>query len=363
MPSLVGKEVGSTGYGTMSEVPSPSQSTTVVLMTTLGMTWNAQLPSQEVCFETLDTALELGANFWNAGELYGTPEYNSLHLLNKYFTKYPENADKVVLSVKGGLKKGELIADGSKANIRRSVDECLRLLDGKKTLDIFECARQDPEFPVEDTIEVLAEYVKEGKIGGIGLSEVDAETIRRAYVPPFFGDYGIHLRMKSILTASFRHKVHPIAAVEVEMSLWSTDILENDIAKTCAELRIPVIAYSPLGRGVLTGAVTSLSDIPKDDIRHHLSRFQEENFQHNLKLIKEVNDLAARKEVAPAQIALAWIRSQSEKPGMPTIIPIPGGTTKDKVVQNMGGTQVLSDSELAEIDAILEENTVAGPRY
>ncbi|KAJ5482193.1 hypothetical protein N7475_001005 [Penicillium sp. IBT 31633x] len=321
MPSLVGKEVGSTGYGTMR------------------MTWNAQLPSQEVCFETLDTALELGANFWNAGELYGTPEYNSLHLLNKYFTKYPENADKVVLSVKGGLKKGELIADGSKANIRRSVDECLRLLDGKKTLDIFECARQDPKFPVEDTIEVLAEYVKEGKIGGIGLSEVDAETIRRA------------------------HKVHPIAAVEVEMSLWSTDILENDIAKTCAELEIPVIAYSPLGRGVLTGAVTSLSDIPKDDIRHHLSRFQEENFQHNLKLIKEVNDLAARKEVAPAQIALAWIRSQSEKPGMPTIIPIPGGTTKDKVVQNMGGTQVLSDSELAEIDAILEENTVAGPRY
>ncbi|KAJ5794177.1 hypothetical protein N7457_000776 [Penicillium paradoxum] len=321
MPSLVGKEVGSTGYGTMR------------------MTWNAELPSQEVCFETLDTALELGANFWNAGELYGSPEYNSLHLLNKYFAKYPENAEKVVLSVKGGLKKGELVVDGSEANIRRSVDECLRLLDGKKKLDIFECARQDPKFPVEDTISILAEYVKQGKIGGIGLSEVDAETIRRA------------------------HKVHPIAAVEVEMSLWSTDILENDIARTCSELKIPVIAYSPLGRGVLTGAVTSLADIPQGDIRHHLSRFQEENFQHNLKLINEVKDLATRKGVAPAQIALAWIRSRSDKPGMPTIIPIPGGTTKDKVVQNMGGTQVLSDSELAEIDAILKEHTVAGPRY
>jgi len=147
------------------------------------MTWNSQPPAQEVCFETLNKALELGANFWNGGELYGTPDYNSMHLLNKYFTKYPENADKVVLSVKGGLKVGELAPDGSEENIRRSVDNCNRLLDGKKKIDIFECARQDPNFPVEHTVEVLAKCVKEGKIGGIGLSEVDAETIRRAYVP------------------------------------------------------------------------------------------------------------------------------------------------------------------------------------
>lgn len=148
------------------------------------MTWKPQPPSQEVCFETLNTALELGANLWNGGELYGTPEYNSLHLLNKYFTKYPENAEKVVLSIKGGLKKGVLMPDGSEVNIRRSVDECLHLLDGKKNIDIFECARQDPHFPIEHTIQILATYVKEGKIGGIGLSEVDAETIRRAYVAP-----------------------------------------------------------------------------------------------------------------------------------------------------------------------------------
>ncbi|KAJ5860444.1 uncharacterized protein N7529_007754 [Penicillium soppii] len=321
MPFLVGKEVGPTGYGTM------------------GMTWRPQPPAQEVCFETLNTTLELGANFWNGGELYGTPEYNSLHLLNKYFTKYPENAEKVVLSIKGGLKKGVLIPDGSEENIRRSVDECLRLLDGKKKIDIFECARQDPQVPVEQTIDVLAQYVKEGKIGGIGLSEVDAGTIRRA------------------------HKVHPIAAVEVEMSMWSTDILENDVAKTCAELDIPIVAYSPLGRGVLTGAVSSLADIPEGDIRHHMSRFKEENFQQNLKLINEVKELANRKGAAPAQIALAWVRSQSGRPGMPTIIPIPGGTTKDKVIENMSGTQVLSDAELAEIDAILKSNVVAGARY
>lgn len=136
----------------------------------------------EQAFETLNKAVELGANFFNGGELYGTPEYNSLHLLNKYFSKYPENAEKVVLSIKGGLKRGLLEPDGSEENIRRSVDETLRVLDGKKKVDIFEVARQDPAYPVEHTVKVLAEYVKEGKIGGIGLSEVDAETVRRAYV-------------------------------------------------------------------------------------------------------------------------------------------------------------------------------------
>ncbi|KAJ5620378.1 pyridoxal reductase [Penicillium lagena] len=321
MPSLVGKTIGPTGYGLMR------------------MTWTPQPPSLEKCFESLNTALELGANFWNGGELYGTPEYNSLHLLNKYFTKYPENADKVVLSIKGGLKPGQLAPDGSEENIRRSVDECLRLLDGKKKIDIFECARQDPNTTVEQTVSVLAQCVKEGKIGGIGLSEVDAATIRRAA------------------------KIHPIAAVEVELSLWSTDILENDVAKACAELNIPVIAYSPLGRGAFAGAVKSTSDIPEGDFRRYLPRFQEQAFQTNLKLINEVESLATRKGVAPTQVALGWVHSLSGKPGMPTIIPIPGGTTKDKVVQNMQGVKPLTDAEMAEVDGILKENKVVGGRY
>jgi pyridoxine 4-dehydrogenase len=184
MPSLVGKEVGHTGYGMMSTLFFNSRLYTQLssLLTRPGMTWNPQPPPEEQCFETLNTALALGSNFWNGGELYGTPGYNSLHLLNKYFTKYPENADKVVLSIKGGLKPGQLVPDGSEANIRRSVDECLRVLDGKKTVDIFECARQDPNTTVEHTVTILAQLVKEGKIKGIGLSEVNAETIRRAYV-------------------------------------------------------------------------------------------------------------------------------------------------------------------------------------
>lgn len=180
MPSLVGQEIGHTGYGTMS-MSSTSENMHWMLIFP-GMTWVPQPPSHEQCFETLDTALNLGANFWNGGELYGTPEYNSLHLLNKYFTKNPEKAKQVVLSIKGGLKPGQLVPDGSEANIRRSVDESLRVLDGKKTIDIFECARQDPNTTVEQTVTVLAQLVKEGKIGGIGLSEVDAETIQRAYV-------------------------------------------------------------------------------------------------------------------------------------------------------------------------------------
>jgi pyridoxine 4-dehydrogenase len=175
----------------------------------------------------MKTALSLGANFWNGGELYGTPERNSLHLLNEYFTKYPEDADKVVLSIKGATIPGKGFPDGSKTNVQRSLDECLKVLDGKKFLDLFEPARVDPNVPIEETIGYIAEYVKAGKLGGICLSEVNANTIRRAV------------------------KVHPIAAVEVELSLWSTNILENGVAQTCAELGIPIVAYSPLGRGFL----------------------------------------------------------------------------------------------------------------
>ena len=172
-------------------------------------------------------ALEAGANFWNGGEIYGTPERNSLHLLNEYFTKYPSDADKVVLSIKGGLKQGFRESGGSEANIKRSIDECLRVLEGKKFLDLFECARVDKKVPIEDTIGYIKKYVDAGKIGGISLSEVRADTIRRAA------------------------KVAKIAAVEVEFSLWVTDILGNGISQACAELDIPIVAYSPIGHGFL----------------------------------------------------------------------------------------------------------------
>lgn len=283
-------------------------------------------------------SLATGANFWNGGELYGTPERNSLHLLNEYFTKYPEDAEKVVLSIKGGLVPGEMRPDGSEKNVRRSVDECVRVLDGKKTVDIFECARLDPNTPVEETVRVLGKLVKEGKIKGIGLSEVDAETIRRA------------------------HRVHPIAAVEVELSLWATDILNNDVAATCAELGIPVIAYSPLMRGALTGQIKSTADIPEGDFRKHLPKFHDDVLAGNMKVTHEVEKLAKKKGVTVAQIAIGWVRALSGKNGLPLIIPIPGATTEARISEN-GKDVELTEEELEEIETLLKENEVIGARY
>ena len=285
----------------------------------------------------MKAALSTGANFWNGGEFYGTPDHNSLHLLNRYFTKYPEDADKVVLSIKGGIGP-DMRPDGREENVRRSVDNCLKLLGGKKTLDIFECARVDPNTPIETTIAVLAACVREGKIKGISLSEVKAETIRRA------------------------HKVHPICAVEEEFSLWSTDILSNGVAATCAELDIPIVAYSPLGRGFLTGEIKSFDDLPVGDIRRHWPRFQPDVFPKNLELVTELEKLAKKKECKPGQLGMAWVKSFNGKPGMPTVIPIPGATTEERVVENSKDVQ-LTKEDLEEIDVILSKAVVIGDRY
>jgi pyridoxine 4-dehydrogenase len=191
------------------------------------MTWRAELPPAEQLYKAMKAALAAGANFWNGGENYGSPERNSLHLLNEYFTKYPKDAEHIVLSIKGGLLPGQMVPDGSEQNVKRSIDECLRVLEGKKFLDLFECARVDPNVPYETTIAAINKYVEAGKIGGISLSEVGAKDIRKAA------------------------SVAKISAVEVEFSLFSTDILENGVASTCAELGIPIIAYSPMSRGFL----------------------------------------------------------------------------------------------------------------
>ncbi|EHL01250.1 putative Pyridoxal reductase [Glarea lozoyensis 74030] len=186
----------------------------------------------------MKASLEAGCNFWNGGEFYGPPERNSLQLLNKYFTKYPEDAEKVVLSIKGVIDIEKLRPDGSPEGVKKSVERCLELLDGKKKIDIFEPARVDKNTPIETTLKALEEYVKAGKIGGISL-------------------------------------VTKIVGCEVELSLWATDIFKNGVAAACAEHGIPVIAYSPIGRGILTGEIKKPEDIPKNDMRSHMPRFQE----------------------------------------------------------------------------------------
>lgn len=284
------------------------------------------------------TALSHGANFWNGGDLYGPPTYNSLHLLNAYFTKYPEDADKVLLSIKGCVNIATMTPDGSEEGVRRSVDNCLKVLGGKKKLDMFECARVDPKTPIETTIKALAEYVKEGKLGGISLSEVKAETIRRAA------------------------KVHPICAVEMEVSLWSSDVLTNGVAETCAELGIPIVAYSPLGRGFLTGQIKKYEDIPEGSMLRHLPRLQKDVFPKNLELVTALEKLAGKKGCTPAQLALAWVRQLSDRPGMPLFIPIPGATTEERVNENMKNIK-LTEGDMEEIDKILGQVEIVGGRY
>ena len=164
-------------------------------------------------------SLVAGSNLWNGGTFYGPPENNSLVLLNKYYAKYPEDADKVVLSIKGGLKDYE--PNGSPAFLRQDVENALRQLGEKGKIDVFECARRDPNTPLKETLESLAELVKEGKIGGVALSEVNANTIREAAA------------------------ITKISAVENELSLWSTEPLTNGVAKVCAELKIPIVAQVP----------------------------------------------------------------------------------------------------------------------
>ncbi|KAJ9609768.1 hypothetical protein H2200_006096 [Cladophialophora chaetospira] len=327
---LVGKPIGSIGYGLM------------------GLTWRPKPQPAEDSFKAMETALAQGSNFWNGGELYGPPERHSGHLLNEYFKLHPEDADKVVLSIKGGTVLGQLRPDGSAKNVRRSVEDTLKVLDGTKTIDIFECARLDHNVPLEETIGTLAELVKEGKIGGIGLSEVKASTIERA------------------------HKIHPIAAVEIELSLWTTDVLNNGIAETCGRLGIPIVAYSPLSRGALAGeTIRKNADIPEGDFRKHSPRFQDDVLEYNNQIVDEVEQLAHKKGVTKAQIAIAWVRALSGRTvttedgrqiKLGTIIPIPGATRPERVIENTKLVE-LTDAEMEEIAAILKRNPIKGDRY
>lgn len=218
------------------------------------------------------------------------------------------------------------------------MDNCLKILAGHKKLDLYQCSRVDPETPIEDTVNALAELVKEGKIGGISLSEVSANTIRRAV------------------------KVHKISAVEVEVSLWEDHVLKDGIADACAEFAIPIIAYSPIGRGFLSGQFKSVDDLPKDDFRHMHPRFYPENFDKNLEIVEKARVIAEKNSITPAQLAINWVRQLSQQPGSPIFIPIPGASSRDRVKEN---SQVidLAREDLAEISTLVDNFETSGDRY
>jgi aryl-alcohol dehydrogenase-like predicted oxidoreductase len=280
---------------------------------------------------TLHRALELGVTLLDTSDMYGP--FTNEELIGRAIA---DRRDQVVLATKFGLvrdpddptKRG---VNGRPEYVRSSVEGSLRRL-GVDHIDLYYQHRVDPDTPIEETVGAMAELVAEGKVRALGLSEAGPETIRRA------------------------HAVHPIAAVQSEYSLWSRDI-EDGVIPTLRDLGIGLVAYSPLGRGFLTGAITSIDDLDEDDYRRTNPRFAGDNFQKNLDLVRVVAGLAEGKGVTPAQLALAWVLAQGED-----IVPIPGTSRRTRLEENVGAVDVeLTEGDLAEIARALPE--AAGTRY
>jgi len=286
--------------------------------------------SEEEAIKTIRHAIDSGINFIDTASFYGQGANETL--LGKAIKGYPR--DQLVIASKFGLfiENDQRKIDGKPETVKKSCDDSLKCLD-LDYIDLYYQHRIDPNTPIEETVGALAELVKEGKIRHIGLSEASAETIRRA------------------------HKVHPITAVQVEYSLWTQDIEHNGILSTCRELGIPIVAYAPLGRGFLTGQIKDIKELKEDDIRKKHPRFQGENFEKNLELFKAVEDLAHKKGVKPAQIALAWVLAKGED-----IIPIPGTRHIPYLDENIASISVkLSKEEVKQLGSILK--SVSGTRY
>ncbi|EIN06640.1 aldo/keto reductase [Punctularia strigosozonata HHB-11173 SS5] len=304
------------------------------------MTWKPTHVPDEECFEAIIAGIDqlpAGAKlFINSGEFYGTgsPTAN-LELLARFFKKYPEYADKTFLSVKGGINLEKFQPDSSPEGLRRSVDNINAKLGGYKKLDLFESARVDPNVPIEEAVKNMAALVKEGKFDHIGLSECSAATVKRA------------------------NAVHPIAAVEIEVSPWSYEEETKKVLATCRELEIPVLAYSPLGRGFLTGQIKKPEDLEEGDMRRRLDRFQADAMQKNFKIVEAFQSIAAKKGITAAQLCIAWVASLG-----PKVIPLPGSSNKKRKLENLeGGSVELSQGDLDEIAQVLASTEIEGGRY
>jgi len=281
---------------------------------------------------TIHRALELGITFLDTADVYGP--YTNERLVGRAIRG---RRDGVVLATKFGNVRGP---DGSWAEIngrpeyvRQACDASLSRL-GVDHIDLYYQHRVDPKVPIEETVGAMADLVQAGKVGYLGLSEAGAATIRRAQA------------------------VHPIAALQTEYSLWSRDP-EDEIIPTCRELGIGFVAYSPLGRGFLSGQIRRLEDLAPDDWRRHNPRFQGENFAKNVALVLRIEQLARAKGCTPSQLALAWVLAQGDD-----IVPIPGTKRVRYLEENAAAVAVrLTAAELAEIDAASPRNVAAGDRY
>ena len=280
--------------------------------------------------ETMHRAIDLGVDFFDTADIYGP--FTNEALVGRAIR---DRRGRVVLATKFGNVRaadGKFLGiNGRPDYVRQACDASLARL-GVNEIDLYYQHRVDPETPIEETVGAMAGLVQAGKVRYLGLSEAAPETVRRA------------------------HAVHPIAALQTEYSLWSRDP-EGELLDTCRELGIAFVAYSPLGRGFLTGRYRSIDDLAPDDWRRNNPRFQGENFQKNLNLVGRVEQLAKEKGSTPAQLALAWLLSRGKD-----IIPIPGSTRIERVRENAGATSVnLSADDIRSLDALAP--TVAGQRY
>ena len=299
----------------------------------MGMSFAYGPADEEESLRVLRRYLELGGNFLDTAEVYGP--YKNEELLGRFLRQVPRES--VVVATKFGFRIGSngiRSVDSSPENVRRACDASLGRL-GIETIDLYYQHRVDPAVPIEETVGAMAELVSAGKVRMIGLSEAGPKTLRRAA------------------------KVHPIAALQSEYSLWSREVETNGVLATCRELGITFIPYSPLGRGFLTGAIQKLEDLDATDWRRTNPRFGEKALQENFKLVSTVKELASGKGVTPAQLALAWVLSQGKD-----VVPIPGTKRVRYLEDNMGALQVvLTESDRKNIAARLASIQVVGERY
>jgi aryl-alcohol dehydrogenase-like predicted oxidoreductase len=281
---------------------------------------------------TIHRAIELGVTFFDTADMYG-PFTNEM-LVGKAIEGKRE---KVILATKFGNMRGEkgefLGVNGRPEYVKKCCEDSLRRLK-VDTIDLYYQHRVDSTVPIEETVGAMAELVRAGKVRYLGLSEAAPQTIRRA------------------------HKVHPITALQSEYSLWSRDP-EKEILPTVRELGIGFVAYSPLGRGFLTGRFRRFEDLPEDDYRRHHPRFQGENFQKNLDLVHRIEAIAAQKKVTAAQLALAWVIARGND-----IVPIPGTKSRPRLEENTQAAEiVLTPSELEQIEQAAPQGITSGARY
>jgi aryl-alcohol dehydrogenase-like predicted oxidoreductase len=299
----------------------------------MGMSYAYGPTDEGESLRVLRRYVELGGNFFDTAEVYGP--YKNEELLGRFLREVPRKS--VVVATKFGFRitDGKITGvDSSPENVRRACDASLKRL-GIETIDLYYQHRVDPSVPIEETVGAMTGLVTAGKVRTLGLSEANPETLRRAA------------------------KVHAIAALQSEYSLWSRDVETNGVLATCRELGITFVPYSPLGRGFLTGAIQKLEDLDPSDWRRTNPRFGEKALQANLKLADAVKQFARKKGCTPAQLALAWVLAQGSD-----VVPIPGTKRVRYLEDNMGALSVkLTQRDLQEIENSIKQIEVVGERY